>query len=409
MKRKLKLILCLLLAFSFVTVQEAGNISCAAVYDDEYHEEDDEQDAEEEDIWHSAFPPYWPWGKRIWKTAWGPVRELASDNFGKLPEEKTVFTVPEGTEVLRATDLPHTNNIVEIKLPESLRKIEDGALCCIWYLQKITIPSGVTEVPDTLFDECENLRTIENLSSLTLRLSDRDEIIDYRGLPGLEYYVDGEKVTEVPPGKTAIGVGRTFSLTYNLNGGKMVGKKVKTYQYGDVKTKLPKAKRRGYIFLGWGFPGDKVTYRTWHSLYNENGYITGPMTLNARWKKIKVKKSGKKKIQIQVYKRFYWEKWEVACLYSTKKNMKGAKVLYLGEEFDTKKKGKIRGKQTKEYASNYYPKKKLYTCDLKKLKKGKTYYLQFRRIHHFNTNKEEVPSTYFYLYKKALKTVKVKL
>ena len=62
----------------------------------------------------------------------------------------------------------------------------------------------------------------------------------------------------------------------------------------------------------------------------------------------------------------------------------------------------ISGTKTKNCITRYDPKKRLLTAELKNLKKGKTYYLQFRRIH-------ELASLYYYINKKVLKTVKVKL
>lgn len=394
---KRKLILCLLLIFSFFV----ESISCAAKTEDPF--------------WRKSEPD-WSWGEREWETAWGTVRELTSDNIGRLPTDTMTFTIPEGQEVLTGTefsDEPEKDKIAEVKLPASLRVIKDEAFGDLQYMKKITIPSGVTEIGKNIFFGCENLRTIENLSSQTIQLHDdksTNYLRFYIGPCGLEYYVDGKKVSEIPPGKTAIGKEKFFPLIYNLNGGEMVGKRVKTYCYGESETKLPKVKRKGYIFLGWSFKIDIPfseyavnDYKTWFSLYDQKGLLSGEKFLTARWKKVRVKKTGNKKIQIRLYNRDYNDKWKIACLYSTHKNMKGAKFASLSEGFEnTKKKGKILGTKTKNYVTNYYPKKKLLTADLKKLKKGKTYYLQFRRINEF-------VGGYFYMNAKVLKTVKVSM
>lgn len=364
----------------------------------------------EDPIWR-YIKPDWPWGENEWDTAWGAVRELASDDTGRFSQKEMTFTIPEGQEVLNGagTDFPFDearNKITAVKLPESLRIIEGLAFTHLRFLKRITIPAGVTEVGDDIFENCENLREIENLSSQTISLRRGDMAIDeryYRGPSGLDYYVDGEKVTEVSPGKTAIGKGKIFSLKYNLNGGKITGEKVKTYRYGERETSLPKAKRKGFIFLGWSFYKHDTDFRTWFRFYDEIGLISGDKTLTARWKKVRVKKTGKKKIQIQLYNRNYEDEWKIACLYSTKKSMKDAKLVGLGEDFDNAiKKGTIQGTKTKNCVTNYYPKKKLLTADLKKLKKGKTYYLQFRRIN-------DIANGCYFMNKKVLKTVKVKL
>lgn len=345
------------------------------------------------------------------------MRELATDNDQKLPETKTVLMAPEGTRVLtmehKFQERPR-NVMLDVKLPDSLQKIEEYALDYWDYMQSITIPTSVTEVPPVMFRGCERLRTICNLSSQTLHLPDPDEEdghfqesggYKYHGLPGLVYYVDGKKVTEVPPGKTAVARERSFALTYDLNKGKLVGKKVKSYRCGQVSLKLPAAKRKGYIFLGWTFNGGQAGYRSWYRLYNEKGSIRGDRTLKARWKKIEVKKTGKRKIQIREYNRNFYDYWSVACLYSTKKNMRGAKLACFDREFNKK----IRKTKTEEYNVTYYPNKKLLTVDLKKLKKGKTYYLQFRRIDRSWKGEGDYQGGDAYLYKKVLKTFKVKL
>lgn len=420
MKHKISIIMLLVCAIF------TGSVVCLA-------ETNDEQTVGEDnfaDLYYSAAANL-TWGEHMWESPYGPLRELASDNICKLPEEKTTLTVPEGTDILKPEDTHAVqltlDEVAELNLPESLKKIEEGALDDLWSMQSITIPSHVTEVPSVMFKKCENLRTIQNLSSQTLHLPDTDVPVlhwyEESGWPmpvfsepGLEYYVDGEKTTEVPPGKTAVGVAKSFPLTYHLNGGKLVGKKVNSYRYGEPETILPKAKRKGYIFLGWSFNKKRTDYWTWQRLYNENGAILGGKTLTARWAKIRVKKTGKNKIQIRVYNRSrddYQNNdvWHVACLYSTKKSMEGAKLACFDERFKNlkKKERKVNGKKTKDYKVTYYPKSKLLTVDLKHLKKGKTYYLQFRRMYRRlfpQSNNQRGPG---YLNKKALKTFKVKL
>lgn len=77
--------------------------------------------------------------------------------------------------------------------------------------------------------------------------------------------------------------------------------------------------------------------------------------------------------------------------------------------FDREFNRKICKTKTEEYNVTYYPNKKLLTVDLKKLKKGKTYYLQFRRIDRSWKGEGDYQGGDAYLYKKVLKTFKVKL
>lgn len=354
--------------------------------------------AQKDNAFWCYYQPYWSWGEREWDTPWESVRELASDDICRPLAEETNYTVPEGKEAIDIEDLPKqdADKIIEVKLPKSLRFIEVNTFANLRYLRKITIPPGVIGTSEDVFIGCDSLREITNLSLLTFHLPSGNA-------HGFEYYVDGQKVTEVPPGKTAYGKGKTYTLSYKPNGGKIVGEKVKTYQVFDEETKLPEAKRKGYIFMGWSFGSDnRVDYKSWFSLYNEDGSIRGNKTLTAVWKKIRVKRQGQKGIQISVYNRESYDNRGVACLYSAKKNMKDAKIICLNEKFSDKKtKGVIQGRKTKNYTSKYYPKKKMLTANLKNLKKGKTYYLQFRCIN-------ELVSGYFYMNVKVLKTVKVK-
>ena len=129
------IIVCLMLIVSFL----AEYIGCEAKTDDF--------------VWR-FFQPDWQWGEREWETPWEIVRELATDDIGKMP--------------FNAKD----------------------------------------------------------------------------------YGADDEKV-----------MGKTYHLSYKLNGGEMVGETVKTYRAYEREIKLPKAKRKGYIFTGWSFGKDHETTR----------------------------------------------------------------------------------------------------------------------------------------------------
>lgn len=360
------------------------------------------------------------WGKKIWKGSlvdeweepkWPAehvnTRELASDNTWKKSEMEKSYQVPEGPETITYRDLFYMegfdDNTTELILPDSLRKIPDRAFQFWLYLRDVTIPSGVTEIGEAPFDTCVNLRTVNNQSGQTVSLPTSARL---SGLTqgskeyGYDYYVDGERVTEVPAGKTAVAKGRVFSLKYDLNGGKMSGERARYYRVGE-NTKLPGAKRKGYTFLGWSIGKDP---QTWFTLYDEDSNITGDKKLVARWKKITAKRTGKTKMRITVTNRAYEDVCPIACLYATKKNMKDSKIIYLSRSYTnpavTKKKNTIKEVE-KNYTNMISKKKKTVTCDLKNLKKGKTYYLQFKRI----------GDSYggYYVGKKVLKTIKVKL
>lgn len=389
---------CLLLLFSMVV----GSINCAAEteYDDSW-------------VWDLE---NCEWEDKIWSEEWGKARERTSDNTGRVPEGKTI-TVPEGVTKLTWNYLnPYYHDggdlITGLILPESLREIEATALARMYYLRELTIPSGVTKIDKESIFSCPNLRIIRNLSnqSVFIDTNNEESVIRYGGPIGLEYYVDGQKLPmseflegEILPGKTAVAKYKNFTLNYNLKGGKLVGKKVNSYHIGqDIK--LPKAKKKGYTFLGWSL--SKSSYSTWFTLYNENGQITGHKKLVARFKKIQAKKIGKKKIRITLKNREVNDNTgSLVCFYSTNKNMRNKKMIHLGLEhmIHPKDMRAVYTEKTKDYTNKIYSNKKTSVCDLKNLKKGKTYYLQFRRIECMG------PVGYYCIHKKVLKNIKIKL
>lgn len=342
------------------------------------------------------------------------VLDLADEPSGTpLFEQNYVGIIPEGTEVAESGALVPEKGFVEgeyfsraftkIVLPESVREIPEKAFYGMRELQEITIPAGVEKIAKNAFQRCSNLRIVENLSSQTVVLPTIGARINSCSKMGLDWYIDGKKVKEVPPGTTAYGKPKKFSLKYKLNGGKFVGKKVKKYTYSKI-TKLPKAKKKGYTFLGWSL--GNIPGKTMMEMDDSFCGYAGTKTLVARWKKIQVKKEGKKiKIQVGQAPR---ARWDVACLYSTKKNMKDAKLIDLSGEHLTYngKTGKFKGK---DCTIRYNQKTKQLVCHIKNCKKGKTYYLQFRRIMD-NLDTEDNDEAYGVLLDTfTIKKVKVKM
>lgn len=354
-------------------------------------------------------------------------REWPSCNGGtyQYQEKQEITTIPDNTAIIKAgitiygikdgksynlLPVEHEHTCTYLKLPDSLREITDYAFSGFYQLREVTIPEGVEKIGREPFANCGNLRVIRNLSSQTIDLPQGhflgDEIEE--DLPGRIWYVNGEKATKVPPGKTAKAKELSFSLKYKLNGGKLTGKKAKKYRFGKI-TKLPGAKRKGYAFLGW-------SYRAGQSMYQLNdldGDITGKKTLTARWKKIRVKKKGKQ-IQIKVYNRKFAERWGVACLIATKKNMSNAVVYDLGTQYDTMlitgHNPTLYKESNSKYSITYNKETELLTCNIKKCKKGKTYYLQFRRLEQFEGDDDDMIEVGHgdLLYKQVTKRVTVK-
>lgn len=330
----------------------------------------------------------------------------------------TAAFIPEGVTIYGNKDgkgyysLPaeYRHCCTYLNLPDSLREITDYGFSGFYQLREVTIPESVEIIGREPFANCRNLRIVRNLSSQTVELPQGhfldDEIED--DPPGRIWYVNGKKATKVPPGKTAKAKEQSFSLKYKLKGGKLVGKKTKKYRFGKI-TKLPSAKKKGYAFLGWAYQAGETLFQ----LNNLEGNVTGNQTLVAKWKKIRVKKK-QGQIQIKVYNRKFAERWGVACLFATKKNMEDAIVFDLGKQYDDML---ITGHDPIVYKEGddicditYNREKELLTCNIKNCIKGKTYYLQFRRLEKFEGDSDDMIDAGYgdLIYKQVAKKVTVK-
>ncbi len=146
---------------------------------------------------------------------------------------------------------------------------------------------------------------------------------------------------------------KTYKITYNVNGGKKLKTNSKMVTYGKKYGTLASPKRAKYTFQGWYTAKTKGTKITKNSIVN----ITKNTTLYAHWKKVakpgKVKKptvknSAKKAMKV------------------TFKKVKGADGYQIS--YSTSKKFKKGSVKTVTAAKS--PK------TIKKLKKGKTYYVR---------------------------------
>ncbi len=146
-----------------------------------------------------------------------------------------------------------------------------------------------------------------------------------------------------------------YTVSFHANGGyigsKSVGVSTKSGQlYNTALGGLPTPKRKGYLFLGW------YSAKSGGSKIQPTSRIVADASYYAHWAKINpkkvkvssVKNSASRTVKVKIKKAKNATSYQVR--YSTKKNMASAK------------------KQT--VAAN--------SCTIKKLKKGKTYYVQAR-------------------------------
>lgn len=64
-------------------------------------------------------------------------------------------------------DIPHFTSLKTVKLPASLKAIEEGTFQCCCYLESIDVPEGVERIAPFAFLYCENLKTMSLPSTVT--------------------------------------------------------------------------------------------------------------------------------------------------------------------------------------------------------------------------------------------------
>lgn len=263
------------------------------------------------------------------------------------------------------------SNLRRIKLEKGLQKIGDECFADCKKLEDIKIPDTVTYIGNEVFSDCKSLKkivlpkrlktkrtlfnkerecpclkTIVNRSNVSCSLDDSN---GYK-----VWYASGQKVTVVPPGKTARAEFKKIPLKYNLLGGRATGKLPRYHTYGTV-LRLPDncVKKDGYAFLAWAYKG-KSSADAVFSI----GPSTKEITLFPMWYIFKLENIGKGTVRIKINgkncKIYYPPRYDVR--YSEHKDMSDSQILYEGE---MSKKG-----DTIFYALN--------------LKRGKKYYFQLR-------------------------------
>ena len=323
----------------------------------------------------------------------GALTERCISTFGDA-------TVQEGITELGAFSLAE-GACYTLKLPSTLTTIGDSAFESLTNLKEITIPENVSKIGNNAFLKCVNLQKIVNNSSIAVEVPKSGTTL----LVGYEYYVDGKKVSEVQPGKTAIGTPRKFKLNLVLNKGKIVGKTPTTYTYGENMT-LPKAKRKGYQFMGWSFK-DKWTNGI-RKLNPQGVYMAGEETRYAQFAKVKYK-AKKKSFEVKCTN--YNSAWLIIA-YSTQKNRsdekrvevynptkKGVAYMVVGNKekkikiTGSYKKYKVTFKQKQRYKKNWIK------VTIPKLKSGKKYYVRLKQrtssVGDDEVTKEDLESIWF--------------
>ena len=99
-----------------------------------------------------------------------------------------IFTVPAGVTTIGDHAFNFCDRLIEVRLPDSLSAIKNGAFMNCSKLGKINIPAGVYMIGESAFDACYNLSYV-TVSENNLFYFAKDGIL-YEGMPGGgTYYV----------------------------------------------------------------------------------------------------------------------------------------------------------------------------------------------------------------------------
>ena len=71
-----------------------------------------------------------------------------------------IARIPPGTVVVEAKDVPNPFKVTEIRVPEGVERIADGAFANCSSLQRIELPQSLKEIGDAAFEGCSALKQI---------------------------------------------------------------------------------------------------------------------------------------------------------------------------------------------------------------------------------------------------------
>lgn len=75
-------------------------------------------------------------------------------------DERTVYEIPNGTEIIKQTAFSDSDNIVELFIPDSVKELQASAFSGMDSLEKVNIPSQIEELPYYVFGDDYNLNEV---------------------------------------------------------------------------------------------------------------------------------------------------------------------------------------------------------------------------------------------------------
>jgi len=209
------------------------------------------------------------------------ITELAGSNFYDCTELKEI-KLPDCLEKIGHSVFSNCQSLEKIEFGDKVKILGNNVFYNCNKVNNVVFPDSVETIGSSIFKSCDNLKDIvigENAINVSKKMlkdcptvkkivNNSDKAVwldDAKG--NRAWYVKKKKVKKVPAGKKATAKGKKYSITYNVKGGKIKEKAVKSYRYGD-RVELPQnVKRKGSTFFGWGIknnvlePGRKGNYR----------------------------------------------------------------------------------------------------------------------------------------------------
>lgn len=265
-----------------------------------------------------------------------------------------------------------------IHIPDSIQKIGEGAFAGCVSLKKLVIPKNVNQI-QPCHQDCSRLKVIQNKSQVTYPLSASKYVMNwYRGK---------EKVAEVKPGEKVKSKGKRFKLSYdtkNIEKYKiqMNGKLPTSYVYGK-EPKLPKnvySNKKNICFSGWRYQAEGKKFqtgitRTWYNarVSQFSKGLKGNITVAPMIDNISVKKnqSGTLVLDIGALLKDYLP---ADCIDIGRKGDFESRYLLLQVRYAGSKKMENAKCLPAVFDDS------VTRIKMKKLRKGKTYYIQYKRI-----------------------------
>ena len=307
------------------------------------------------------------------------VTQVGEGAFERCASLETI-RLSDGMTVLPAKLFRDCVSLEAVDIPASVREIEEKAFASCSSLKKLVIPENVTRIQPCHRD-CPRLKTIENRAQVAYPLSASKLVMDW--------YHDGEKVTEAASGATVTSKGKRFKISYDRKNIKKYsirfkGKLPRSYVYGE-EPRLPEqvtSTKKNVCFDGWWYRADKKKFqkgvtRNWYNaqVSQFSPGLKGDVTVHPMADGIEVKKKDKKKgVLVLDFRALLKDYLPADCIDLGRTGYFDCRIMLFQVRYADNKKMK-NAKSLSPVMDDV-----IIRIKMKKLEKGKTYYIQYKRV-----------------------------